>query len=368
MPSLIDRILGVFSLDLGIDLGTANTLVAVRGRGIIINEPSWVAIDRRTREPKAFGMEAKEMVGRTPSRIVAIRPLRDGVISDFDVTENMLKFFNDKAHRNSIFSIPRPRVVIGIPSGVTEVEKRAVKDAAMSAGAREALLIEEPMAAAIGCGLPVTEAHGSMIVDIGGGTTEVAVFALGGIVVSRSIRVAGDEMDEDIINYARQKYNLLIGERMAEKIKIAIGSAFPLPEEKTMTLRGRNLVTGLPESIEVSSIEIREALSASVNTIVETIRATLDETPPELVADLMETGIALAGGGALLQGLVERVADETNIHTWLAEDTLTCVARGAEQILEHYDELRTLLVGLERNSTSRGTPQPTSTALTRRSF
>ena len=366
MPSLIDRILGLFSLDLGIDLGTANTLVAVRGKGIVINEPSWVAIDRRSREVVAVGAEAKEMVGRTPARIVAIRPLRDGVISDFEITEAMLKHFIEKAHSRSFFSIPRPRVVIGIPSGVTEVEKRAVHDAALSAGAREALLIEEPMAAAIGAGLPVTEAHGSMIVDIGGGTTEVAVFALGGIVVSRSIRVAGDEMDEDIVNYARQKYNLLIGERMAEKIKIAIGSAFPLPEEKTMTLRGRNLVTGLPEAVEVSSIEIREALSVSVNTIVETIRSTLDETPPELVADLLETGVALAGGGALLQGLVERVADETNIHTWLAEDTLTCVARGAEMVLEDYEGLREVLVGLERNSTSRGTAP--STAVARRPY
>ncbi|GIV85009.1 MAG: rod shape-determining protein [Candidatus Roseilinea sp.] len=353
MPSIIDRFLGLFSLDLGIDLGTANTLVAVRGQGIVINEPSWVAINRKTRQVLAVGAEAKEMVGRTPAKIVAIRPLRDGVISDFEVTEAMLDYFIRKAHSRNLFNVPRPRVVIGIPSGVTEVEKRAVYDAALSAGAREVYLIEEPMAAAIGAGLPVTEAHGSMVVDIGGGTTEVAVFSLGGIVVSRSIRVAGDEMDEDIINYARQKYNLLIGERMAEKIKIAIGSAFSLPEEKTMTLRGRNLVTGLPESVEVSSIEIREALSNSVNTIVETVRSTLDETPPELVSDLMETGIALAGGGALLQGLVERIADETNIHTWVAEDALTCVARGAEAVLANLDELRQVLVGLERNSTSR---------------
>ena len=353
MASIIDRFLGLFSLDLGIDLGTANTLVAVRGQGIVINEPSWVAINRKTRQVLAVGAEAKEMVGRTPAKIVAIRPLRDGVISDFEITEAMLDYFIKKAHSRHLFNIPRPRVVIGIPSGVTEVEKRAVYDAARSAGAREVYLIEEPMAAAIGAGLPVTEAQGSLIVDIGGGTTEVAVFSLGGIVVSRSIRVAGDEMDEDLINYARQKYNLLIGERMAEKIKIAIGSAFPLPEEKTMTLRGRNLVTGLPEAVEVSSIEIREALSNSVNTIVETVRSTLDETPPELVADLMETGIALSGGGALLQGLVERIADETNIHTWIAEDALTCVARGAEQVLARLDDLSQVLVGLERNSTSR---------------
>ncbi len=353
MASLLDRILGLFSLDLGIDLGTANTLVAVRGQGIVINEPSWVAIDRKTREVKAVGAEAKEMVGRTPSRIVAIRPLRDGVISDFEITHAMLDDFIKKAHKRALINVPRPRVVIGIPSGVTEVEKRAVYDAARAAGAREVYLIEEPMAAAIGAGLPVTEAHGSLVIDIGGGTTEVAVFSLGGIVVSRSIRVAGDEMDEDIINYARSKYNLLIGERMAEKIKVAIGSAFPLPEEKTMTMRGRNLVTGLPESIEVSSIEVREALSASVNTIIETIRSTLDETPPELVADLMETGIAMAGGGSLLQGLVERVADETNIHTWLAEDALTCVARGAEVVLEKLDSLKDVLVGLDRTTASR---------------
>ena len=353
MASFLDRILGLFSLDLGIDLGTANTLVAVRNKGIVINEPSWVAIDRKSRQVLAVGAEAKEMVGRTPNKIVAIRPLRDGVISDFEITEAMLDNFIKKAHSRSLFNIPRPRVVIGIPSGVTEVEKRAVYDAARSAGAREVFLIEEPMAAAIGAGMPVTEAHGSLIVDIGGGTTEVAVFALGGIVVSRSIRVAGDEMDEDIINYARQKYNLLIGERMAEKIKISIGSAFPLPEEKTMSLRGRNLVTGLPESVEISSIEVREALSNSVNTIIETIRSTLDETPPELVADLMETGIGMAGGGSMLQGLVERVADETNIHTWLAEDPLTCVARGAEAVLEKLDDLARVLVGLERTTASR---------------
>ncbi len=359
MPSIIDRFLGLFSLDLGIDLGTANTLVAVRGQGIVINEPSWVAVNRKTRQVLAVGAEAKEMVGRTPAKIVAIRPLRDGVISDFEITEAMLDYFIKKAHSRNLFNIPRPRVVIGIPSGVTEVEKRAVHDAALSAGAREVYLIEEPMAAAIGAGLPVTEAHGSLVVDVGGGTTEVAVFALGGIVVSRSIRVAGDEMDEDIVNYARQKYNLLIGERMAEKIKIAIGSAFPLPEEKTMTLRGRNLVTGLPEAVEVSSIEVREALSNSVNTIVETVRSTLDETPPELVADLMETGISLAGGGSLLQGLAERIADETNIHTWIAEDALTCVARGAEAVLTNLDDLKQVLVGLERNSTSR--PLSTST-------
>src|SRR5512139_3213570 len=294
----INAVLGLFSLDIGIDLGTANTLVNVRGKGIVINEPSWVAIEKRSKRVLAIGSEAKEMVGRTPANIVAIRPLRDGVISEFEVTEAMLDYFIKKAHNQLLLPIPRPRVVIGIPSGVTEVEKRAVYDAAVSAGAREAYLIEEPMAAAIGVGLPVIESRGSMVVDIGGGTTEVAIFALGGIVVARSIRVAGDEMDDDIMMYARQKYNLLIGERMAERTKIDIGSAYPLPEEKIMTVRGRNLVTGLPEAVDMSSIEVREALGNSVNTIIETVKTALDETPPELIADLMETGVVLAGGGA----------------------------------------------------------------------
>ncbi|MCZ7545332.1 MAG: rod shape-determining protein [Anaerolineae bacterium] len=343
--------MGLFSLDIGIDLGTANTLVSVRNKGIVINEPSWVAIEKRTRRPLAIGAEARQMVGRTPANIIAIRPLRDGVISEFEITEAMLDYFIRKAHQHSFVPIPRPRVVVGIPSGVTEVEKRAVYDATMSAGAREAHLIEEPVAAAIGAGLPIMEARGTMVVDIGGGTTEVAVFSLGGIVISRSIRVAGDEMDEDIIQYMRGKYNLLIGERMAERAKMEIGSAFPLPEERTMTLRGRNLVTGLPEAVEISSIEMREALAPSVEIIVNTVRDALDETPPELVADLMETGICMAGGGSQLKGLTERVADETNIRVWLAEDAMTCVARGAGRILEDYDNLRVLLAGLERGST-----------------
>jgi len=347
----LNALLGLFSLDIGIDLGTATTLVNVRGKGIIINEPSWVAIDKKTRQPLAIGLEAREMVGRTPANIVAIRPLRDGVISEFEITEAMLKHFIAKAHDHMLLRVPRPRVVVGIPSGVTEVEKRAVHDATISAGAREAYLIEEPMAAAIGAGLPVTEPRGSMIIDIGGGTTEVAVFALGGIVVSRSIRVAGDEMDEDIIQYARSKYNLLIGERMAERVKIAIGSAFPLPEEKTMTLRGRNMITGLPGSVEVSSIEIREALSNSVNTIVDTVKQTLDETPPELISDLMESGICMAGGGSLLHGLAERIADKVKLRVWVAEDPMTCVARGTGAVLEDLDNLRKVLVGLQRGST-----------------
>ena len=343
----IDAFLGLFSLDVGIDLGTANTLVYVRGKGIVINEPSWVAIERNSRKILAIGSEAKEMVGRTPANIVAIRPLRDGVISEFDITEAMLDYFIKKAHSQLLLPFPRPRVVVGIPSGVTEVEKRAVYDAALSAGAREAFLIEEPMAAAIGAGMPVTEARGSMVVDIGGGTTEVGVFCLGGIVVSRSLRIAGDEMDEDVMQYARQKYNLYIGEHMAERAKIDIGSAYPLPEEMTMTLRGRNLVTGLPEAIEVSSIEIREALSGSVGIIIDLVKDALDETPPELVSDLMETGICLAGGGSLLKGMAERITEEMNVRAWVAQDAMTCVARGAGKVLESLDVLRKVLVSTD---------------------
>lgn len=347
----LDALLGLFSLDIGIDLGTANTLVNVRGKGIVINEPSWVAIEAKTKRVLAIGSEAKEMAGRTPSNIIAIRPLRDGVISDFDITEKMLHYFINKVHDSVFLPLPRPRVVVGIPSGVTEVEKRAVYEAVMSAGAREAYLIEEPMAAALGAGLPVTEAMGSMIVDVGGGTTEVAVFALGGIVLSRSIRVAGDEMDENIINYARQKYNLFIGGRMAEKVKIAIGSAYPLPEEQTMIMRGRNLITGLPQAIEVSSVEIREALAPSVEIIVDTVREALDSTPPELVADLMENGIAMAGAGAQLKGLAERLSEETHMHVYVAEDPMTCVARGAGKVLEQLDVLHKVLTSTQRGST-----------------
>ena len=352
MLNPIDAFLGLFSLDIGIDLGTANTLVYVRGKGIIINEPSWVAIDRKSRKVLAIGAEAKEMVGRTPANIVAIRPLRDGVISEFDVTEAMLVYFIRKAHSQLLLPFPRPRVVVGIPSGVTEVERRAVYDAAISAGAREVFLIEEPMAAGVGAGLPITEARGSMIVDIGGGTTEIGVFCLGGFVVSRSLRVAGDEMDEDIVQYARQKYNLYIGERMAERVKMQIGSAYPLKEEMTMPLRGRNLVTGLPEEVEVSSIEIREALSGSVDIIVDMIRDSLDETPPELIADLMETGICMAGGSSQLKGLAERVSEETHMHVWVAEDSMTCVARGAGKVLEDLDTLREVLVSSDERERS----------------
>lgn len=347
----LNWLLGFFSLDIGIDLGTANTLVNVRGKGIVINEPSWVAINKKTREPLAIGAEAKEMVGRTPANVIAIRPLRDGVISDFEITQAMLEYFIGKAHEQSIVPVPRPRVVIGIPQGVTEVEKRAVYEAGMSAGAREVYLIEEPVAAALGAGLPISEIRGSMILDIGGGTSEVAVISMGGIVVSRSLRVAGDEMDQDIIQYVRNKYNLLIGERMAEQAKIAIGSAYHLPQEKTMTLRGRNLVSGLPEAVEVSSVEIREAISSSVQTIIDTIKDAMDEVPPEIVADLMESGICMTGGGALLQMLDKRLSEELRIRAWVADEPLSCVARGAGIILEDLDNLSRLLVGLERGTT-----------------
>jgi len=341
-------LMGLFSLDIGIDLGTANTLVNVRGKGIVINEPSWVAIEKRTRRPLAIGLQAKEMVGRTPANVIAVRPLRDGVISEFEITQAMLGYFIGKAHQQSVVPMPRPRVVVGIPSGATEVEKRAVYDAAMSAGARETYLIEEPRAAALGAGLPVAEVQGSMIVDIGGGTTEVAIISMGGIVVSRSLRVAGDEMDQDIIQYIRNKYNLFIGERMAELVKMQVGSAYPLPEEKTMSVRGRNLVSGLPETLEISSVEIREAISGSVQVIVDTIKDAIDEAPPEIVADLIETGVCLAGGGAQLQGLVERLADELRLRVWVAEDPMTCVARGAGMILEDIDKYADFLVGLDR--------------------
>jgi rod shape-determining protein MreB and related proteins len=347
----INWLLGLFSLDIAIDLGTANTLVNVRGKGIVINEPSWVTIDKRLRQPLAIGLEAKEMMGRTPSSVAVIRPLRDGVISEFDITQVMLEYFIGRVHEQSVVPLPRPRVVVGIPTGVTEVEKRAVYDAVMASGARIAYLIEEPIAAALGAGLPVQDIKGSMVVDIGGGTTEVAVMSMSGVVASRSLRVAGDEMDQDIVQYLRNKYNLLVGEGIAEQIKWKIGSAYPLQPEKTMEVRGRNLVTGLPESLEISSVEMREALAGSVQVIVDTIRDALDEIPPEIVADLMDIGICLAGGGGLLQGLADRLTDELRLRVWVAEDPLTCVARGAGMVFENFDVLSRYLVGLERGST-----------------
>ncbi|MSQ61928.1 MAG: rod shape-determining protein [Dehalococcoidia bacterium] len=342
----LDSLLGMFSHDIGIDLGTANTLVLVRGRGIVINEPSVVAIDRSTKRVLAIGAEAKRMLGRTPANIIAVRPLKDGVISDFEITEKMLQYFIRSVHERFGFGLPRPRVVVGIPSGVTEVEKRAVHEATLNAGARVAYLIEEPMAAAIGAGLAIMEPGGRMIVDIGGGTTEVAVISLGGVVVSTSIRVAGDEMDQDIAVYARQVHNMLIGERTAEEIKIAAGSAFPMEEEIVVTLRGRDLATGLPKSVEVSSVEMRDALSGSIAAIVEAVRSTIEITPPELVADLMTQGIALAGGGALLHGLDRRLAQDTRFPVYVADEPELCVVRGAGEVLEEADILEKVQANL----------------------
>lgn len=352
MLSPLDYLFGLFSLDIGIDLGTANTLVAVRGKGIVINEPSFVAIDKKTNQPLEVGARAKEMWNKNPKNILIVRPLRDGVISEFEVAEAMLDHLIRKAHEQSWVPIPRPRVVIGIPSGVTEVEKRAVHDAAVNAGARDAFLIEEPVAAAIGAGLPVQETRGSMMIDIGGGTTEVALFSLGGVVISRSIRVAGDEMDEDIVQYMRTKHNLLIGEPTAERIKIDIGSAYSLPNERVIPVKGRNLITGLPSTVEVSTIEIRDAVSGSVNIIIDTVKDALDDTPPELIADLIESGICISGGGSQLKGLAERLTDELGIRVYVADDPMTCVARGAARVLEDYNNLRRLLVGLQRGSTA----------------
>ncbi len=351
--NILSWLMGFFSLDIGIDLGTANTLVNVRGKGIVINEPSWVVINKRTKETIAVGNAAKEMVGRTPANYVAIRPLRDGVISEFEITKSMLEYFIGKVHQQAIVPMPRPRVAIGIPSGATEVEKRAVYDASMAAGARETYLVEEPRAAAIGAGLPISDVKGTMVVDIGGGTTEVAVISMGEIVISRSLRIAGDELDEDVLQFIRKKYNLLIGERMAEQLKMTIGSAYPLQSELTMTARGRNLITGLPGSVEVSSVEIREAINPSIQIIVDTIKDALDEVPPELISDLLDSGVCLAGGGSQILGLVPRLKDELNLRVWVADDPMTCVARGAGLVLENLAKYKRFLVSLERSS-SRG--------------
>lgn len=320
------------SKDIGIDLGTANTLVFIRGKGIVSREPSVVAIDRDSKKVLAVGEEAKRMVGRTPGNIIAIRPMRDGVIADFDITQSMLKYFIGKTNVKS--GIRKPRVVVGVPSGVTEVEKRAVEEATLQAGAREVHLVEEPMAAAIGAGLPVEEPTGSMIVDIGGGTTDVAIISLGGIVTSRNLRVAGDELDESIISYIKKEYNLMIGERTAEEIKITIGSAYPKPKEETMEIRGRDLITGLPKTLKISSTEIMEAMKEPISAIIEAIKSTLERTPPELAADIMDKGIMLAGGGALLDGIDKLVKQETGMTVEIAESPLDCVALGTGKILE----------------------------------
>lgn len=347
--SYLDKFWGLFSHDIGIDLGTANTLVYVRGKGIMINEPSVVAINQKNKQVLAIGDEARKMVGRTPAHIVAIRPLVDGVISDFEVTEQMLKYFIDKVHREKFSIFPRPRIVIGIPYGVTEVEKRAVEEAAMNAGARQVFLIEEPLAAAIGARLPVQEASGNMIVDIGGGTTEVAVISLGGIVASRSLRIAGDELNQDIIDFAREQFNLMLGERTAEELKIKIGSAHELSEKLTHAMRGRDLVSGLPKEIIVNNEQIRTAMHKSIQKIVESVRQTIEETPPELVADIMGKGIVLAGGGALLRGLDRVITSATQTKVYIADDPLTSVVRGTGLVLEDLETLKQVLVPTQPN-------------------
>ena len=335
---MFDNLLGLFSSDIGIDLGTANTLVYVKDQGIVLREPSVVAVQQGTNRVLAVGNEAKRMLGRTPGNIVAIRPLKDGVIADFEITEAMLRHFISKVHNRR--RMVRPRVVVAVPSGITEVEKRAVKDSATHAGAREVYLIEEPMAAAIGVGLPVQDAAGNMIVDIGGGTTEVALISLSGIVFSRSVRVAGDELDEAITVYMKRAYNLMIGERTSEEIKIRLGSAAPLPKELTMDVKGRDLVAGLPKTITITSQEIREAMADPLSAIVDAVRTTLERCPPELAADLVDRGIVLAGGGALLKGLDRLLREETGLPVHIAEDPLSAVAEGTGKALQELTLLK----------------------------
>src|SRR5436189_1634068 len=332
--------------DMAVDLGTANTLVYVRGRGIVLNEPSVVAINTNTKGILAVGTEAKRMIGRTPGNIVAIRPLKDGVIADFDITERMLRYFIQKVHRRRHFA--KPRVVVCVPSGITGVEQRAVKDAGYQAGARKVYIIEEPMAAAIGAGLPIHEPTGNMVVDIGGGTTEVAVISLGGIVTSTSIRIGGDELDEAIIQFVKKEYSLLLGERTSEAIKVAVGSVFPLPEEMIAEIKGRDLVSGLPKTIHITAEEVRKAIEEPVNAIIDAIKNTLDRTPPELAADIMEKGIVLTGGGALLRGLDERLKHETGMPVHIADNPLSSVAIGSGKCLEEFEVLQRVLVSPSR--------------------
>ncbi len=337
---MLNRLIGLFSSDIGIDLGTANTLVYVRDRGIVLREPSVVAVQAGTNRVLRVGDEAKRMLGRTPGNIIAIRPMKGGVIADFEITEAMLRYFIQKVHNRR--RMVRPRVVVAVPSGITEVEKRAVKDSAMHAGARNVFLIEEPMAAAIGVGLPVQEPAGNMIVDIGGGTTEVALISLAGIVSSRSVRVGGDEMDEAIVQYLKREYNLLIGERTAEDIKISIGSAIPMDEETTMEVKGRDQVAGLPKTLTITSEEVRDALKEPVSAIVDAVRVTLDRCLPELSADLVDRGMVLAGGGGLLRGLAAHIAENTGLPVHVADDPLSAVAEGAGVVLHEINFLRTL--------------------------
>jgi len=344
---MLSKLFGIFSHDIGIDLGTANTLVFVRNKGIVINEPSVVAINEKTNQILSIGAKARSMVGKTPGHIVARRPLVDGVISDFEVTEAMLKYYIDKVHEETFSFMPRPRCVIGIPSGVTEVEKRAVLDAAKMAGAREVYLIEEPMAAAIGSRMPIQDPAGNVIVDIGGGTTEIAVISLGGIVVSKSLRLAGDQLNYDIIQYCKDKFNLLIGERTAENVKIEIGSAYPLKERLKSEIRGRDLVSGLPRRIIVDNSMIYDAMNRTCRNIAESVQQAIEETPPELVADIMERGIMLAGGGGLLRGLDYLVHEFTDMPIFVVDDPLTCVVRGTGIVLDDLDNLKEVLVNTD---------------------
>jgi rod shape-determining protein MreB len=339
---VFNAILGMFSNDLAIDLGTANTLVYLKGKGIVMDEPSVVAVKKESNRVLAVGKEAKSMLGKTPGSIVAIRPMRDGVIANFEITEAMLRYFITKVHNRK--ALIRPRIIISVPSGITQVEKRAVKDSAQSAGAREVYLVEEPMAAAIGAGLPIQEPSGNMIVDIGGGTTEVAVISLSGIVYSKSIRVGGDEMDEAIVHYVKRKYNLLIGERTAETIKTQIGSAYPMDEKQTVEAKGRDLVAGIPKTLTISDEEVREAILEPVTTIVDSIKIALERTPPELAADIVDRGIVLAGGGSLLRGLEVLIREETELPIAIAEDPLSCVVRGTGKVLDELDLLKQIQI------------------------
>jgi rod shape-determining protein MreB len=342
---MLDRLLGFFSNDLAIDLGTANTLVIAKGRGIISSEPSVVAVqadERGVDRVRAVGQEAKSMLGRTPGSIRAVRPLKDGVIADFEIAEAMLRYFIRRAHNRS--ALLRPRIVISVPSGITEVEKRAVRESALSASAREVYLLEEPMAAAIGAGLPITEPSGNMIIDVGGGTTEVAVISLAGIVYANSVRVGGDKMDDAILNYVKRKYNLLIGERTAEMIKIEIGTAYPTDDPKNMLIKGRDLVAGVPKTLEISTDDVREALTEPVNSIIETSKIALERIPPELAADIADKGIVLTGGGSLLENLDVLLRDETGLPVMLAEDPLTAVVMGCGRCLDEFDLLKDVAI------------------------
>jgi rod shape-determining protein MreB len=341
---VFNKLLGVWSKDIGIDLGTANTLVYVRDKGIVINEPSIVAVNQKTGKILAIGTEARKMIGRTPGYISVTRPLVNGVVSDFEVTEQMLKYFIDKVHAETFSIMPRPRVVVGIPSGVTEVERRAVQDATYNAGAREVYLIEEPMAAALGARLPIQEAVPNVIIDIGGGTTEVAVISMGGMISSRSLRIAGDKLTEDIIRYLREEKNLLIGEATGENVKVSLGSAYPMEEEIELPVRGRDLLSGLPREITVTSQEIRAAMSRSIKTIVRAVKNTIEETPPELTADLLNRPLALAGGGALIRGLDAAIAKETKLLVQAVDDPLTAVVRGCGMVLENLEQLKPVLL------------------------